>query len=97
MAKLQAGKAAEGEAALKQLAADTAEPKGARVEAAYQLASLAVAAGKPEDARKYSDQVMQIDPTSPWTQRAFMLRANLPVSDVAAPGEAASAIKLPGK
>ena len=79
MSKLQAGKTAEGETGLKQLASDTSESKGIRVEANYHLASLAATAGKADDVRKYSDQVMQIDPTSPWAQRVFMLRASLPV------------------
>jgi len=80
MAKIQGGKAAEGEASLKQLLADTTEAKATRVEAAYQLASLANVAGRADDVKKYSDQVMAIDPASPWLQRALMLRANLPVA-----------------
>ena len=81
--------------ALRQLAADATEPKATRVEASYHLASLANAAGQPDDVRKYADQVMQIDPTSPWTQRVFMLRASLPVAE-AAPAAATPAVKLPG-
>ena len=95
MAKVQAGKTADGAAALRQLAADATEPKATRVEVSYHLASLANAAGQPDDVRKYSDQVMQIDPTSPWTQRVFMLRASLPVTE-AAPAAATPAVKLPG-
>ncbi len=93
MAKLQDGKAAEGEAGLKQLASDETEPKAIRVEAAYQLASLASVAGKSDDVRKYSDQVMSIDPTSPWLQRALMLRATQPVA--ATPAGAVPAVKFP--
>jgi hypothetical protein len=95
MAKIQSGKTAEGEATLKQLASDATEAKGIRVEAAYQLASLAAVAGKANDARKYSDQIMQVDPASPWLQRAMMLRASLAPAETAPTGTA-PAVKLPG-
>lgn len=101
MAKVQSGKTAEGESALRELAADASEAKSTRVEAAYQLASLANVAGKPDDVRKYSDQVMQIDPASPWLQRVLMLRASLPptVAPAQAPSGAAPEVKItvPGK
>ena len=95
MAKLQAGKTADGEAALKQLAADTAETKGVRVEASYHLASLASTAGKADDVKKYSEQILQLDPNSPWTQRVFMLRASLPAVE-SAPVGSTPAVTLPG-
>ena len=95
MSKLQAGRAADGTAALQQLANDTTEPKGTRVEACYQLASLASVAGKADDVRKYSQQLLQIDPASPWTQRVFMLQAALPAEP--APVGVTPGIKLPGK
>ncbi|MBC7369515.1 MAG: tetratricopeptide repeat protein [Undibacterium sp.] len=105
MAKISAGQTAEGETALKSLASDVAQAKGVRAEAAYQLASLAAEAGRAEDVKKYSDQVAQIDPASPWTQRAMTLRASLPVAPAAAAVEvkedaavpAGVQIKLPGK
>lgn len=96
MAKIQGGKTADGEAALKVLAADPAETKATRVEAAYQLASLASVAGRSEDVKKYSDQVMALDPSSPWLQRVLMLRASLPVAE-AAPAAAAPTVNFPGK
>jgi predicted negative regulator of RcsB-dependent stress response len=95
MAKIQAGRTADGEAGLKQIAGDANEPKGIRVEAAYHLASLASVNGKYDEVRKYSEQIMQIDPMSPWTQRVFLLTASLPPAP--APAEAAPGIKLPGK
>ena len=98
MAKLQGGKAAEGEAALKQLASDTTEMKGVRVEANYQLASLASVAGKSDDVRKYSDQVTLLEagnPNSPWLQRALMLRASQPVAG--APAAVLPAVTFPAK
>jgi len=93
MAKVQSGKTAEGEAALKQLATDANEPKGTRVEAAYQLASLANVAGRADDVKKYSDLVMQIDPASPWLQRALMLRASL--APAPTPAGAVPEVKFP--
>ena len=106
MAKVQAGKSTDGAAELKLLANDASQLKGVRVEAAYQLASLAAASGNAADVQKLSDQLMQIDPSSPWTQRAVALRANLPAGTAQA-GAAAAApagstpssmeIKLPGK
>lgn len=107
MAKLSSGKTAEGEAALKALAGDATQLKGVRVEAAYHLASLAADAGRADDVKKYSDQIAQIDPASPWIQRAMTLRAALPVAAPSTPvievkkEEVAPAsgvqVKLPGK
>lgn len=102
MAKVQAGKSTEGAAELKQLANDANQLKGVRVEAVYQLASLAAESGNAADVQKLSDQLMQIDPSSPWTQRAIALRASLPASAAATPAPAGNAapsmqIKLPGK
>ena len=111
MARLLSGQAAEGESALNQIADDTNQLKGLRVEAAYQLASHAADAGKGEDVQKYTAKLMQIDGTSVWAQRAMMLRANTPVAAVApaagsAPVPTATpaaapagdiSIKIPGK
>jgi hypothetical protein len=80
LAKAQAGKPADATADLKQLADDKNQFKAIRAEAAYHLTSLAVEAANATDAQKYSDQLMQIDPASPWTQRALALRASLPAS-----------------
>lgn len=98
MAKIQGGKSADGEASLKQLAGNPAEAKNCRVEAAYQLASLASAAGRTEDIKKYTEQIMQIDAMSPWLQRTMMLRGaslNLSPSAAAAPANVTPAVKLP--
>jgi len=102
MAEIQSGKSADGAADLKLLANDPSQFKGLRVEAAYQLASLAAGNGNAADVQKYSDQLMQIDPASPWTQRAMALRASLPAPTagaVPASGTPAAGvqIKLPGK
>ncbi|MSU70091.1 MAG: hypothetical protein EXS39_04815 [Opitutaceae bacterium] len=100
MSKLGSGRTAEGEAALKQFSADTTQLKGIRVEATYQLASLAADAGRPAEVVKFSDQLMQIDPASPWTQRALMLRASQPVTAATtkqAPASPSIQLKPPGK
>jgi len=78
LAKIQAGKTAEGQADLKKLADDTNQLKAVRTESAYHLTSLAVDAGNATDAQKYVEQLMQLDATSPWTQRAMAIRATMP-------------------
>jgi hypothetical protein len=100
MAKLAAGKTTEAEAALKQFSNDATQMKGIRAEATYRLASLAAEAGRSDDVAKLSDQLMQIDPSSPWTQRALQLRSSLPVAAPVTPKpttEVPSVFKLPGK
>ena len=104
--KVVSGKAAEGTAELKQLADDANQFKGIRAEAAYHLASIADESSNAADVQKYFELLMQIDPSSIWTQRAMMLRAALPAppptTDAAASPSAPSAaptleLKLPGK
>ncbi len=104
MAKISAGKTAEGETALKTFANDATQVKGVRAEAAYHLASLAADANRADDVKKYAELVAQIDPASPWSQRAMMLRASLPVAPEAAKARADAPapagviqLKLPGK
>ncbi len=76
--KIQAGRTAEGEAQLKDIAADLAQLQAVRAEAAYHLASVAADGGRTDDAKKFADQVQQIDPAGIWAQRAIALRAGLP-------------------
>lgn len=106
LAQVMAGKTAEATNDLKQLASDSSQFKAVRTEAIYHLTSLAVEAGNATDAQKYVDQLMQIDVSSPWTQRAMSLRATLPAVPAAAaaaaePKKDAPAtgvqVKLPGK
>ncbi len=78
MSKAQSGRAADGEAELKQLLNDTNQFKTIRAEAAYQLASLALSGGNVADVQKYLDQVNQIDPAGVWARRAVGLQASLP-------------------
>lgn len=104
LAKVQAGQTADALTDLKALASDAGQSKGVRAEAAYHLTSLAAEAANGADVQKYSDQLMQLDPAGPWTQRALMLRATVPAPAPAVPAPAASdapagggQVKLPGK
>lgn len=111
LAKVGAGKAGEAATELKQIADDKNQAKIIRAEAAYNLTSLAVEAGNATDAQKYVDQLVQIDASSPWTQRAMGLRASMnvpaekPAADSAAAPKAeakadesgALKVNLPGK
>lgn len=101
MAKVQSDRAAEGESALKAFAADANEEKAFRAEAMYHLASHALANSQAEEVKTYAEQLMQLDPASPWTQRAMMLRASMPEAAATAPDAADAdadgpSIRLPG-
>jgi predicted negative regulator of RcsB-dependent stress response len=89
--KIQNGQGAEGVATLQQLANDPKQFSNIRAEATFHLASLAADAGRADETRQLATQLMQIDPSSPWTQRAFALQAQL-----AAPAAPASAAPAPG-
>ncbi|MBW8781751.1 MAG: hypothetical protein JF599_07675 [Verrucomicrobia bacterium] len=80
IARLQAGKTAEGEAALRQIVTDLAVIKIIRAEAAYQLAAFATDAGRTEEATKWITQATAIDPAGQWAQRALLLRASQPAA-----------------
>jgi len=100
ISQLNGPDAAAGEAALKTLSADPAQPKAVRAEASYDLASLAAAAGKADEARKLIEQIGRIDAASSWSQRGTMLLATLPADTAkpAVPGETpAVSFKAPGK
>lgn len=93
VAKIALGQTADGEEKLKQLSSDVTQVKPVRAEAAYHLATLALEAGRKDDAAKYLDLVGTIDATSTWAERALMLRASLPASAAPAP----AAVNLPSK
>jgi len=104
LAMIQGGRGTEGSAELKQLANDASGFKAIRTEAIYHLTSLAAEARDSTEVQKFSDQLMQIDPTSPWTQRAFELRSSLPVEAAPAAGSAGTPaapsgvqLNLPGR
>ena len=94
--KVQTGQGAEGGSALRQLAEDPKQFTNIRAEADYHLASLAAGAGRADETRQLATQLMQLDPSSPWTQRAFALQAKLAAPAPAAPAPAApGAISFP--
>ncbi|HZP60777.1 MAG TPA: tetratricopeptide repeat protein [Opitutaceae bacterium] len=97
--KLRSGLSADGENQLRQLAADLSQLQAVRAEAAYCLASRAADDGRIDDAKKFADQVQQIDAQGIWAQRALALRASLPADGV--PGGAAPSggvqLQVPGK
>jgi len=78
MARIGQGKTTEGETALRQISGDVGQLKAIRAEATYHLAGVAAEAGRTADVTKLSDQLMEMDPSSPWTQRVVALRASLP-------------------
>lgn len=95
--KLQAGQTAEGEAALKAFVNDANEVKAFRASATYLLASHSLAAGRPAEVKTYAELLMQIDPTSPWTQRVMMLSASIPAATpISSAPPAGPTITLPG-
>ena len=77
---LQAEAAAEGETALKQIAADLTNAKMVRAEAAYHLASLAVTNANSAEALRFIEQASTIDPEGQWAERASRLRTAIPSS-----------------
>lgn len=95
---IQAGKTTEGSSILESLANDSAQLQAVRSEAAYHLAALAFAQHDYEKVAKLTDQVMQMDSSGLWAQRALILRARLPASATAKGSGSAPAVslKLPG-
>ena len=108
LSQVLAGKSADGAKALSQVAGDEKEFKAVRAEAMYHLCSLAAEAGQADEVQKRVDELMKLDVSSPWTQRAMSLRASMPAApapaapaaeakkDAAAPA-AGMQVKLPGK
>ncbi|MCF7688826.1 MAG: tetratricopeptide repeat protein [Cephaloticoccus sp.] len=85
MAQLLAGQKSEGEAGLQRLVDGTSVSSGVRVEAAYQLVSLVYSAGQADKVKALTDQILKIDPASPWAQRAMSLQmADTPTASPAA-------------
>ncbi len=78
ISQIQAGRTADGETQLKQIADDLTQLKAVRAEAAYDLASSAADEGHADDAKKFASKVEQIDPDGAWAKRAIELTANQP-------------------
>lgn len=94
MSKLGSGDRANGETALKAIAADVTLFKAVRAEATYHLAALAAEAGQTADVTKLTEEISQIDPSGVWAQRGLVLRATSGEKKA----DAASAFSLtPGK
>lgn len=89
MSKLLAGQTDAGRTALQAMVDNDQLSRGARVEAAYHLASLAHAAGNAAAVRAQIERILSLDPSSPWAQRVMMLR----MADATAP--AAPALTAP--
>jgi hypothetical protein len=95
MAQAQSGRVTDAETGLRQLLNDSNQLKAVRCEAGFHLAGLAVGAGRAAEVQKLAEQLMQIDPTSPFAERTFALRSEMPEPAAAAPS--AGAITVPGK
>jgi hypothetical protein len=78
MSQILGGDKAAGETALKAVGADTALPKGVRVEATYHLATLASEAGNTAELSRLVTEAGKIDAGSTWSQRATALLAGKP-------------------
>ena len=76
MAQIQAGQTDAGKSALQTIADSASAPKGIRTEAAYHLASMAHASGDDAKFQQFAQQIMQIDPASPWSQRLMMMQVS---------------------
>lgn len=85
LAMIQGARTADGTAELQKLSNDVKQLKAVRAEAAYHLASLAATSGNATEVQTLAEQLMQIDPTSPWASRAMMLRASMPAAAGPAP------------
>ena len=73
MSLFYSGDKAAGEAALKAIGTDATLPKGARVEADYHLATLALEAGNAAEVSRLVTETGKIDAGSVWSQRATAL------------------------
>lgn len=80
MAEVQTGRLAEGQELLRTLSSDATPYKSVRAQAYYQLASLASEAGKSDEVQRIGDELVRLDPQSPWTQRVFSLRSRKPAA-----------------
>jgi Tetratricopeptide repeat-like domain len=85
MALAQTGKTGEAESSLRLIMNDPVLLKTTRTEAGYHLAELSLADGRGADVQKIAEQLMQIDPSSPFSERAFTLRVPL-ASTLTVPG-----------
>jgi hypothetical protein len=78
LSQAQSGKVSDAEAGLRQILADETQLKPVRCEAAYQLAVLEVSQGRTGEVQALTEKLMQIDPSSPFSERVVSLRGSLP-------------------
>lgn len=97
MAQIQAGQADAGKSALQTIADSASAPKAFRTEAAYHLASMAHAAGDDAKFQQFAQQIMQIDPASPWSQRLMMMQVSKPAAATAAAPAQPATSTVPSK
>jgi hypothetical protein len=82
VSQAQSGRVSDGEAGLRQILGDEAQLKPVRCEAAYQLAVLEVSQGRSGEVQALMDRIMQLDPSSPFSERIVSLRSSLPDTPV---------------
>lgn len=87
LSQARVGKTADAQANLKKILSDDSEYKSVRCEAGYNLAQMALAEGRKADVQALTEQLLQVDPTSPFAERAFALRSEM--------GAAPSGIAVP--
>jgi hypothetical protein len=91
MSQAATGKAADSEANLRRLMNDSGVINTIRCEAGFHLAGLLVGVGRGAEVQGVAEQVMKIDPTSPFAERTFAMRApepdtvTVPMAPAAAP------------
>jgi hypothetical protein len=78
MSQALTGKSADAEANLRKLMSDTGLLKTIRCGAGYHLAMLALDSGRGGEVQGIAEQLLRIDPSSPFAERAFTLRPALP-------------------
>lgn len=85
VSKVNLGQASDAEEKLKQIANDASQLKPVRAEAAYHVATLALDAGRADEATKYLDLVSSVDQSGIWAERALALRTTVPGAAPSAP------------
>jgi hypothetical protein len=96
MSLINGGDIAGGETALKAVSADQSLLKGVRAEATYHLASLAYDAGRLEEVKRLVDEIVKIDLSGSWSQRATMLLASMQAGTKPSPAATPAITFKPG-
>lgn len=77
LSQARVGKLVDAQASLNKLLSDETEYKSIRCEAGYNLAQMAAADGRKADVQALTEKLMQVDPTSPFSERAFAMRSDM--------------------